>query len=234
MNNSQFLQVLKESFKTYLETNPRSNKKLKILHGEIAKDFAERLGAGYKISALGYKKGKEASIDGRYIDKAVDITISQENTPIAGIAVKYVMSNYKQNSNNYFENMLGETANIRSAKIPYFQIFIVPDTLPYFKKDGNIKKAWEKIEEKSLKKYIKLSKDDASVYMHTPNKTLVFLIHISGDTEKIHNKKEYKNYYLKNSFDVRKSSIEANFGSNVIYNDYETFAEKVTYAIKSI
>jgi hypothetical protein len=45
------------------------------------------------------------------------------------------MQNYSQNSNNYFENMLGETANIRSSNIPYFQIFIIPDEIPYYKKE---------------------------------------------------------------------------------------------------
>lgn len=64
--------------------------------------------------------GKEMKLDGRYIDKVVDITILKNSKPIAGIGVKFVMQNYSQNSNNYFENMLGETANIRCANIPYF------------------------------------------------------------------------------------------------------------------
>ena len=63
-------------------------------------------------------------------DKKVDITITKQNKPIAGFAIKFVMQNYSQNSNNYFENMLGETANIRSNRIPYFQIFIILDNLP--------------------------------------------------------------------------------------------------------
>ena len=62
---------------------------------------------------------------GRYINKNVDIVI-YKRTVIAGIGVKFVMQNYSQNSNNYFENMLGETANIRSKNIPYFQIFVIP------------------------------------------------------------------------------------------------------------
>lgn len=90
--------------------------------------------------SLGYGAGQEHKISGRYVDKAVDITIAENNIPVCGIAVKYIMSNYSQNSNNYFENMLGETANIRSAKIPHFQIFATPDKIPYFDKDGNIKK----------------------------------------------------------------------------------------------
>ena len=132
MNNFQFLTVLKKSFIAYLQTGARSNKKLEILHGAISRDLCERINdEKYSISSLGYGIGKERKIIGRYVDKKVDITVCENNIPIAGIAVKYVMSNYSQNSNNYFENMLGETANIRSARIPYFQIFIIPDRIPY-------------------------------------------------------------------------------------------------------
>ncbi|WP_049757049.1 hypothetical protein [Mycoplasma crocodyli] len=104
------------------------------------------LGNDYDVHSLGYGNGKEIKIPGRYIDKTVDITISKNDSVIAGIGVKFVMSNYKQNSNNYFENMLGETANLRSNNIPYFQIFILPELIPYFDKFGNIR-SWEKINE---------------------------------------------------------------------------------------
>ena len=86
---------------------------------------------------------------GRYVDKKVDITISKKDAtmhkdiPVAGIAVKFVMQNYSQNSNNYFENMLGETANIRANKCPYFQIFIILDRLPYYKKETKRITKWE-------------------------------------------------------------------------------------------
>ena len=233
MNNSQFLQVLKESFITYLKTSPRSNKKLLILHGAISKDFAERLGKGYEVSSLGYKAGKEKVVAGRYIDKAVDITVLRDGKPVAGIAVKYVMSNYAQNSNNYFENMLGETANIRTANIPYFQVFVIPDKIPYFNKQNDIQK-WEQITGHNLEKYIRLSQDNIDTFMHTPNKTLFFLVHIPESEKALTNKKDYNEYYLSDDFQLQKSNMKANFGNAVVYNDYETFAEKVTYAIKSI
>ena len=97
MNNSQFLTILKKSFLTYLQTGARSNKKLGILHGAIAEDLNERLNdSKYSVFSLGFREGKEHKISGRYVDKTVDITISENNTPVAGIAVKYVMSNYSQ------------------------------------------------------------------------------------------------------------------------------------------
>ncbi len=235
MNNSRFLDVLKESFITYLKTNPRSNKKLEVLHGAISKDLQERLGDKYSVFSLGFEKGKEKKIIGRYVDKTVDITVAENGKPIAGIAVKYVMSNYKQNSNNYFENMLGETANIRSAKIPYFQIFIIPDSVPYFKKGGEISKP-EKINEHNLKKYIVLSKDDVNEFLHTPVKTLVFIVHIQDNDEshKFVDKKEYADFYINNDFDMTVSDLKFDFGNSIIYNDYDIFIQKVVYSIKSI
>lgn len=236
MNNSLFLTILKKSFITYLQTGARSNKKLEILHGAIAEDLYERLNDGnYDVHSLGFGAGKEKKINGRYVDKAVDITISENKKVIAGIAVKYVMSNYKQNSNNYFENMLGETANIRSAKIPYFQIFIIPDSVPYFKKGGEIAKP-EKINEHNIKKYIVLSKDDTNEFLHTPVKTLVFIVHIqnNGESHKFANKKEYEEFYLNNEFDMTISDLKFDFDNSVIYNDYEKFMEKTVHAIKSL
>lgn len=119
MNNDEFLDIIKQSFKKCLETSTRSNKKLKILHGAIAKDLQEKLGNNFKIYSLGYGNDREEKIQGRYINKDVDIVVENNGLKI-GIALKFIMGNYFQNSNNYFENMLGETANIRSSNIPYF------------------------------------------------------------------------------------------------------------------
>ena len=166
MNNEQFLKVLEKSFSVYLQTNSRSNQKLKALHGAISEDLLHRLDEGYSVSSLGYGDGKEKSITGRYMSKVVDIAVFDGLLPIAGIAVKYVMSNYSQNSNNYFENMLGETANIRAVRIPYYQILVIPDCLPYFDKNGKIKK-WDHISANNLSKYAALSKDNVDIFPHT-------------------------------------------------------------------
>ena len=77
-------------------------RKLKILHGAIATDLQQRIGLEYGIQSLGYGDGREGVIDGRYIEKKADITITRGDANVAGIAVKFVMQNYSQNSNNYF------------------------------------------------------------------------------------------------------------------------------------
>jgi hypothetical protein len=235
MDNHEFLAVVGDSFKKFLETGSRSNEKLKILHGAIAKDLKKRLGNEYWVQSLGVGDGKEMKIDGRYIDKAVDITILKKDKPIAGIGVKFVMQNYSQNSNNYFENMLGETANIRCANIPYFQIFIIPDKLPYYKNDGTFQK-WEEFSSHNSAKYLTLSKDDIQTSIHTPTKTLLFVIHLPEIEKDVKDKKEYVTYYSNvDDMCVRESQFQyGNFSSAVIYNDYEDFASKVVHYIQFI
>lgn len=235
LNNHDFLNVLKESFITYLKTSERSNKKLKVLHGEISKDIDKRFcDKKYSVSSLGYGVGKEKIIQGRYLNKAVDISILENEKEIAGIAVKFVMSNYSQNSNNYFENMLGETANLRSARIPYFQILVLPNRIPYFNKSGVIKK-WERITNHNIEKYIKLSNDNIDYYLHTPNKTLIYIVDLTPEaSELIKNKNDFINFYLHNKFEVTTSSLSFNFGDSIIYNNYERFANKVVYTVKSL
>lgn len=233
MDNQLFLTEIGASFKKFLETGSRSNEKLKILHGAIAEDLRQRLGIGYTVCSLGIGTGKEATMKGRYIDKVVDITIMRACKPVAGIGVKFVMQNYSQNSNNYFENMLGETANIRCANLPYFQIFIIPDKMPYYDKKGNIQK-WEEFTEHNCKKYLTLSSDDIQTAIHTPTKTLLFVVHLPDITAKVYNKYDYIFYYEHlTEFEVKKSDVQyGKFASAVIFNDYEDFAEKVVHYIR--
>lgn len=120
MTNDELLATLKQAFDTFLRTGSRSNQKLKVLHPKIANDILLQLGAEYSARSLGIGDEKEALMPGRYFDKKVDITFYKGGLPVAGLGVKMVMQNYAQNANNYFENMLGETANLRSNAIPYF------------------------------------------------------------------------------------------------------------------
>ena len=237
MNNNQFLQTVKKAFKKFLETHPRRNTKLIILHGAIAKDIKNRLGQKYKVRSLGVGDGKEGKMDGRYMEKTIDILISKNANDIAGVGVKFVMNNYSQNSNNYFENMLGETANIRTSNKEYFQILILPEEMPYYNDRGKITK-WEKITNHNIDKYIVLSGDNTGRYFHTPIKTLLFIVEFPRcDHSVITTKSKYKRYYLNRTRNVPmqiSASIFGSFGSAMVLNDYEMFIEKIVYHLKSI
>jgi hypothetical protein len=234
--------VLSNSFSEFLESGTsRSTRKLVPLHGAIACDIAQCLGEDYNVFSKGFGNGRESSISGRYMDKRVDIVITRNHevpngsrvTTVAGIAIKFVMQNYSQNSNNYFENMLGETANIRSGRYPYFQIFIIFDKLPYYSRDKEIS-GWETFTLHNANKYLVLADDNIDRYFHTPNKTLIYVVHIP-DNEDLKTAEEYIEYYK--GLDV---AIEATgrpigeHGEAIIVNDYEEFRDKVYHTILSL
>lgn len=231
------MKVISLSFDAFLDKGTsRSTDKLKPLHGAIAKDIANRLGPNYEVWSQGFLFDKETSISGRYIDKKVDITVKEKRTgkAVAGIAVKFVMQNYSQNSNNYFENMLGETANIRCAACPYFQVFIILDKLPYYDKSKQIKK-WETFTDHNISKYVVLSKDNVDVYYHTPNKTLIYVVHLPDTPASVDNSEKYLEFYRNNPHELELTKHQyADFSSSVILNDYETFVDKMYHTIKSL
>jgi hypothetical protein len=235
MSNRDFLSAINNSFQTYLKTGPRSNKKLKVLHGFIAKILSEKLGEGFEVVSLGWGEDREQKIQGRYINKNVDVAVLKGGNAVAGIAVKFAMSNYAQNSNNYFENMLGETANIRCSNITYFQVLILTQNAPYFEKDGTISRI-EEITKNNLHKYVILSSDNVDNYLHSPDKTLLYIVKATTDAKTLIGKSNndfidlYSNY---SEFEIC-SIEEIEFGQNVILNDFAQYIEKIVHKILSI
>lgn len=230
-DNQQFLKVISTSFNQFINVGTsRSPIKLKPLHGAIAEDLAKLLGSDFTVCAQGYDDNKEGTIQGRYMDKKVDIAVYKESNPVAGIEVKFIMQNYSQNSNNYFENMLGETANIRSAGCPFFHITIILDCLPYYDKQGKIKK-WETFTSNNAKKYTALSADNPYTFYHTPNKTLICVVHIP-DCTSLSDKQHYIEHYKSCNPALTFSTNKYNkFGSSVILNDYSSFMVKVYHTV---
>lgn len=244
-NNAWFLTKVKESFSSYLSAgSSRKNDKLKPLH----RSFADAILNQFKdepeitVKSLGYGEDEEGTIEGKYASKKVDITVYKNDVPIAGYAVKFVMRNFSQNVVNYFDNMLGETVNIRSKNIPYFQILILFDKIPYFKSGGVIDH-WEdytNIKKDKFNKYEILSKDDPSLLNHVPNRMLLVLLKlkdIDNTNSTIDNFKKYKSFYLENigKKDLIKYSRKINkknFENSVIVNNFSDFIKKSCCIIK--
>ncbi len=160
MKNS-FLKTISETFLAYNTYGARSNKKLLPIHLWFAEVIEKKLGSGYSVRSLG--KGGEAVLNGKYYPKTLDISILKEEKIITTISFKFVTSNYKQNSNNYFENLLGETANIRRVNVGFAHFLVLRAHTPYYDKNkGNLRGQEKKIEiinENDLSKYIKLFND---------------------------------------------------------------------------
>lgn len=156
-----FLNSIKDSFFAYNKYGARSNKKLIPIHTWFANEIISGLENNYSSRSLG--NGGEYEIEGKYYPKTLDITIFYNQNPIVTLGFKFVTSNYAQNSNNYFENLLGETANIRRIGVGFVHFLVLRGHTPYYDKAagnrrGNLKKI-EVLSEHHIKKYIRLFKD---------------------------------------------------------------------------
>ena len=88
-----------------------------------------------------------------------------------------------------------------------------------------------------MDKYLALSKDDPTIFYHTPDKTLVILIKLKEKSPNYSykNANEYAEYYksIINDTDLLSYStkIEDPFNDSVIFNNYEDFIKRSCYII---
>ena len=111
-------------------------------------------------------ESKELKVKGKHYPKGIDITITRKGKPVFCLGIKFVTSNYKQNANNYFEQMMGETANIQTlGGLPYAQLIVFRHETPYYKKNDSENPARiEIIDDKHIQKYLNLVFDTAQAY----------------------------------------------------------------------
>ena len=179
-NERDFIKAVEQSFKMYKLYGARSTAKLKPIHKFIAETLAEIFGKEYKLHFMG-NENKEMTVTGKYYPKDIDITISKNKEAVFCLGIKFVTSNYKQNANNYFENMMGETANIQATQIPYAQLIILRHKTPYYKKnETEMPSKIEIVNDKDIAKYLKLMYDQPQA--HRPNYLGIQLINIDEKT----------------------------------------------------
>jgi len=167
----RFLQSLALWYKNYLTIHTRSNKKIEPIHKTIWQILKEKLWGNYTIVAKWIDNDSiktvwgEYNFEWKYYNKDLDITVLKWDKVISAIAFKFVTSNYKQNSNNYFENMLWETINIRKKNVYYAQMIVLKKDIPYFSNKDKKFSHIEKVNDKNIMKYYKLFTEcDDSLY----------------------------------------------------------------------
>lgn len=170
------MKAILESFEKYKEYGARSNKKLFPIHNYIANVLGDLWGEEYVVHCLG-ENSKEFKVDGKYYDKDIDICVTLNEKPIFCLGIKFVTSNYKQNANNYFEGMMGETANIQAVNgLPYAQLIILRHQTPYYLKNELTPHKIEIINDKDIAKYVKLILDKTQA--HRPYSIGILLVDI--------------------------------------------------------
>jgi len=180
---TDLISAIELSFQNYRESGARSPKKLIPIHGYFASILSKIFGNNYEISYMG-ENSKELTVSGKYYPKDIDITVTKNDIPVFCLGIKFITSNYKQNSNNYFETMMGETANIQTSGIPYAQLIIFRARTPYYEKNENRKaKKIETIKDKDMQKYLNLRFDNPQA--HRPNYLGIQFVNIDEKNGKV-------------------------------------------------
>lgn len=149
---------IQEAISEYYKNGPRSNKKLIPLHSAISNQIRARL-EEYGCEGSCYSlPGKEITVQGQYYKKRVDICVKKGNVVLGVVSIKFVMSNYAQNANNYFENAVGELYNMNRRGILQWYVLIAFDEIPYYDVNKEIKR-YEKINKESCERYNILKQD---------------------------------------------------------------------------
>ena len=168
--NERFLKVAREVYrrnKAGGKSGPRKSGRLQAFHGWVQDELRTRLGYGYEIQGLSDVPGsKEVVVDGLYYKKKVDISVSYMGHILGVVSCKFIQSNYGQNSNNYFEQQMGEISNLRSNDLVYGSIFCLPEPIPYKNRAGDITRV-EHIRNDDIRRYYELERDHN--HTHTPN-----------------------------------------------------------------
>jgi len=182
-DEKSFIAAVEESFRKYKERGARSTAKLKPIHKYFANVMQSIWGDLFDVHYG--TKSEEFTVEGKYYPKQIDITITQHSKPVFCLGIKFVTSNYKQNANNYFENMMGETANIQACGgLPYAHMIILRHETPYYEKNETEKpKKIEIINDKDIQKYLNLIFDSRQA--HRPEYIGVQVINLDETTCKV-------------------------------------------------
>ncbi len=135
----QFMQIINNTYEKYFQHGPRSSKKVDYFHSSIKNILEE-----YFTSLKGYDIKLEYDIPSCNSSKKkkCDIVVLKNNIPYIIFPVKIIMTNFKQNKNNSWENLTGELMHIKwcNPNIHIIPINILMNKTPYLKTNKEIKK----------------------------------------------------------------------------------------------
>lgn len=118
-----------------------------------------------------------------YYEKKVDILVTKGMRDLGIVSIKFVSSNYKQNSVNYFEQQVGEIANLRQKKIVYGNLFFVTNPIIYYNKDHSQIDHLEKISDHDIGRYVCLLADND--HPHAPDEMAIGIVDLDTDSSQI-------------------------------------------------
>ena len=178
----RFLAAMQESYRMVQRHGVRSNQKTRVLHGWVQDELRRELGHGYAFTGQSPDSTREANVGGMYYGKDVDVLVARDEQELGVISIKFVISNYWQNSVNYFEQQIGETANLRRRNIVYGNLFCVTNPIPYKNRAGEITRR-ESIRDHDIQRYARLRADHE--HIHAPDEMAIAIVTLDTDLDAI-------------------------------------------------
>ena len=178
----RFLAAMREAHRMVQEHGPRSPEKTKVLHGWVQEELRRELGDAYALTGQSPVSASEASVEGMYYGKNVDVLVSRDGQELGVVSVKFVITNYWQNSINYFEQQVGETANLRRRNIVYGNLFCMTNPIPYLKRSGEVARL-ERLRDHDVQRYAKLRADHE--HIHAPQEIAIGLVDLDVGARRI-------------------------------------------------
>lgn len=164
MNNNDintFINTLNECYKLYIDYGSRSSKKVDYFHLYIKNQVDIYINENNKSNVYKTKLEQYVNSYNSTGKKKCDIVIYKYNEPYIIFPCKIIMSNYKQNKNNSWENLTGELLHLKWSNpgIHIIPINIFMDKTPYLNKSGIITK-FENITNNDINHYEILKKNN--------------------------------------------------------------------------
>ncbi len=170
-----FLKMINRAFYEYNLHGARSSKKVDFIHTYLAKEITN------VFNDNNYKTKLECKIPSYNAssNKQCDITLFYNDNALAIFPVKFIMSNYLQNKNNYWEALTGEVIHLRWANptLLIYPINIMFSSVPYLKRNKIITR-YENISYiQHFSHYMKL------VEMNYVNDMIIYIIDVKHKCE---------------------------------------------------
>ena len=143
----EFIHIVQNTYEIYFQHGARSSQKTDYFHTYIQTKVSEFITEnGLSDTYKCHLEHKVPSVNASG-SKRCDIVITKHNRPYVIFPVKVVMSNYKQNKNNAWENLTGELLHLKWANsdIKIIPINVILNQIPYLDAGQKIKK-YEAIE----------------------------------------------------------------------------------------
>lgn len=144
-------------WKSYSIFGCRSSKKTDIVHNFICNELINLINKKNKGDIYSVKTEINILSLNSSGFKKCDIVVFKNKIPFIVIPVKIIMTNFKQNKNNYYECLTGEISHLKwaNSNLNIVPINIYFNKIPYLDKNRNIIR-YEKINNKDINSIINL------------------------------------------------------------------------------